>query len=233
MKISISLQKALAEVFTFKDGVRGRYNNDMSGLFFMCKEIGGSWIVPAVTEKGLSSAVISHSDCDIAIPILKSGYTQIKKTGDSVITLLFYDIARSFSTCNYCTVKTDKGYKYIGGKGYILTDKYEPIIICGYEVKRGEVPTYNKMVCVISPKVFSSEDLVSKCIVKKVIPFYTKTNIYPVESTYYRTLNNNKVRIIISEEIESLISKPAKPNSLDINEHIYNVLDANKNNITI
>lgn len=232
MTISNSLAISLSEVFRFRETVNSTYHPKKHGVSLVCHEVGGRLVVPAIGNEYLAATVFQHSNANnIVIPLFDNGCRDTKKTSDSIINVFFNQARRSSYNCNCVIIDTTKGYKYIGGKGYILTEDGKPLIICGYEVKSGFDPTYRFPVCVINPEVFQREDMVSKCIVKKIIPYYSEHDVYTGSSILNQTTSSHRVRIVITPEINNLVHKAVEPIRLDVTDDLYAILEANMESV--
>lgn len=113
-------------------------------------------------------------------------------------------------------IDTGKGYGYYGTKGLILDDHYKPLLICGYKVIKVEgIYKPVKPICMVSPDVFNREDMISKCIVKKIIPYYS----------LHKTSEGEDIQVMISSEINNLIHTCVPPISTDVDDALYRILD--------
>ena len=73
-----------------------------------------------------------------------------------------------------CKIVTTKCIYYVG-QGVILDSDFNPLLVCTLKVTKGAphdnfIFTYSDPTVYISPKVFASKDLISKAIVKTLIP---------------------------------------------------------------
>ena len=157
------------------------------------------------------------ADCDntaLVIPAVNNTPSAVKKTCDNIF-------AYCSSFHSLILIDTTKGYKYYGGQGIILDETFKPLIIFGKELDIFEdtfSPRTNRHItlnntCIISPSVFEREDIISKGIVKKIIPYL---------SGMTRDLN---IRIVISNEIDSFVHVTPSPASMDVDNDIHRILE--------
>lgn len=135
--------------------------------------------------------------------------TVVKKTADPLVGFLLGNRSRDRnSTIRSVRTKISGGDYYYGGSGYILDKDLTPLMILGVEYKiEGNTWKRENPVCVINPLVFQREDIVSKYIVKKVIPLLSD---YDVEESLL-TYTNKKMKVIISDEISRFMKSPVSP----------------------
>lgn len=207
MTISNLLERLLLNAFYTSNIIR--YQN-LSGQSIVIR-LEDTNIVPSICTQYLEDYRGT-----LVVPI-NVHHRDIKKTSDSVINSLFNRVyARGFSY-----IDTTKGYGYYGSNGIILDDRYHPLLICGYETEiTSDSYNYIQPVCLVSPEVFGREDMISKCIVKKIIPYYSKAEVYSGART-----SNGRVKIIISSEINRFIHNVVPPMGTDVDDDMYNILE--------
>lgn len=156
----------------------------------------GVYEVPsAICNSRTVTEVISESFGDIVAP-LSIINIQTRRSADSILKYLF-------NNTNYLGLKkavTSKGKVYYGTPGLILDSDFKPIMIgiSGY-IKTGSGVTFDKHVLKISPRVFISDGLLEKTIIKKLIPYYTSNSI-----------DGSTVRVEI-DDIDGYVVKPVPP----------------------
>lgn len=136
------------------------------------------------------------------------------------------------TTSRLVSVETSKGAKYYGGGGIILDKFYKPLMLCGYLVLVDLSKTtceITQQACYITPRVFTSNDIISKAIVKKCIPFISN-NFMNNSTTRALDLTPCLPRIII-EGIDHYFKTPTECNKdlENINTDIWDFLNKNKN----
>lgn len=156
------------------------------------------------------------------VSIRKSGTEQCLRTMAEMNT----------TVSRLASVKTPKDTKYYGGGGIILNESYKPLMLCGYLVSVDFNKTsceITQQACHVTPRVFTSNDMISKAIIKKCIPFIS-TNF--MNNTITRRLNlpPSLPRIII-EDIDYYFKTPKEYNKdlNTINVDIWDFLNKNKN----
>lgn len=224
MIISRLLRDSLNDSFRFSS--RESYYGDWSytGKSILVKKIGESYFIPSLASN--RAPLINDSTSDIVIP-LGTPLTRTIKTVDSIINNLFNSSYTSYSI-SFLHIDTTKGPKYYGSKGLILTEDFKPLIICGHQAYRhNNMFIYEAPVCIISPRVFTNEDIISKAIVKKIIPYYSTAEILGNLDIVGQRCNNSRVNIIITPDIDSFIRVPCSPIHGDATEEIYSLLEEN------
>lgn len=159
-----------------------------------------------------------------------------KKTTDSIIRT----INKCPSSLRLVNIVTSKGLDYYGGNGVILDSHWNPFLLCGFI---GEIDRLNRMVniqhpvCYVAPEVFSGKDILSRAIVKKIIPSLPTMNINVPRcirnSSYvmYNPLQFRGVPVTI-QKLSTFFTHPCSPLSYDrMDEELWETLDRNINDI--
>lgn len=229
MNIPIVLRSALEDAFYFCNSMPFPSYLHYSGKSLVARYMDGRYFIPAICMQYSSfigtPGIVGR---DIVFPLVNP-ITIVKKTSNAIVKQLFSLPSWTNYNNSFHCIDTTKGYKYYGTRGLILTEDFKPLLLCGYEVRLGLGNyEYTHLVCFISPQVFTREDMVSKLIVKKVIPFYSGLdyNISGVDERGVRC-NDSRVRIIISSEIDKFIHQPIAPMGADVDSEIYNILSSN------
>lgn len=229
MTISSSLALSLQSPFTLESSrnTNGVADVKYRGNSILVKAMGTRSFVPSICESIVITNLTGAAHRDIVVP-LSSPNQEVKKTSDSIIKALFRQQSWYGYRNSFRYIDTTKGYGYYGGKGLILTDGYKPLLVCGYEVKiTSSGYDYETPICFISPDVFTRDDMVSKCIVKKIIPYYSSTDIFSGTDRNGNCCPNHKIKIIISSEIDGFIHRAVAPLGIDVNDALYNILASN------
>lgn len=226
MTRSGSLENSLNNAFIPDEVLAHRSMLDLETSIIV-KSIYGRSFVPCVCVPSVYNHLLSDVTNRDIIVYLPRHNTVIKKTAESIIKELFLPNWR-LSVTPFKYINTTKGYGYYGSKGLILSDTYEPLLVCGYEVEATQGSyNYTHAVCFISPSVFTNDDIVSKCIVKKVIPYYSSkvlcNNRHDGNNKCY---SDGRIRIIISSDINDFIHRPVTPLSINVDDEIYNILSS-------
>lgn len=230
MRISNSLHLSLQNVFYISNrSPRGNSDIDSRGKSVIVKRIENRRIVPSMCMKEVAYYISStprlQDICtrDIIIPMTHT-HRMEKKTSDSIIGICFRSGYMN-DECALTYVDTTKGYGYYGGRGVILDDTYKPLIICGFEVEVTRTYyRYIQPVCIISPEVFGREDMVSKSIVKKLLPYFSVEEFHCGGDVNDVRCDAKRVKVIISDEINKFIHHAVPPMDVDVDGALYDIL---------
>ena len=130
----------------------------------------------------VNHCVVVANSPDVAkltLPIYIAGGETLRRTGDSIVNACMEgrDIIK---------VTTNKDEVYYVGKGIIFDAEFQILMLCtkSFIKERTVLGTvaYNHgdSKCYIHPNIFSDEDLMSKTILKKIVPFY----LSPLDTGY-------------------------------------------------
>lgn len=156
------------------------------------------------------------------------GGEETRKTADSIIQ----SINRCSRSRRLAHIRTCKGLDYYGGQGLIFDELWKPLMVCGFIIN---VDGINKTmsivrpVCYVSPTVFVNGDILSKAIIKKVIPYISLHGI----SVPYRDrilFNTNEFRnvTVTITPIKGFIVSPTKPGTIEnLDDSIWEFLRKN------
>jgi len=127
----------------------------------------------------------------------------------------------SLETLNFQKVTTSKGNSYYGTKGMILDEQFHPLILAMLELAKetrvieggnytGFFPKKAKLF--LDYKVFSSDNILEKTILKQVIPCYAENMIVPrnINSFMYGLADPLKVEIVV-QSLDSIITTTSIP----------------------
>lgn len=142
------------------------------------------------------------------------GGEETRKTADSIIQ----SINRCSRNRRLAHIKTCKGLDYYGGQGLIFDELWKPLMVCGFIINvNGINKTISivRPVCYVSPTIFVNGDILSKAIIKKVIPYISLHGI----SVPYRDRipsNTNEFRnvTVTITPIKGFIVSPTKPGTI-------------------
>lgn len=229
MTISNSLALSLQSAFVLESH---RDNTGIADIRYrgnsiLVKAMGTRSFVPSICVPIVAPNLAGAAHRDMVVPISLPSQ-EVKKTSDSIISALFRQQSWYGYRNSFRYIDTTKGYGYYGGKGLILADDYKPLLVCGYEMRAilGGYEYINPM-CFISPDVFTRDDMVSKCIVKKVIPYYSSLEMYSSSDRNGNYCPNHRIKVIISSEIDGFIHRAVAPLGTDVNDALYNILASN------
>lgn len=205
---------------------------------FICSTtISGTPVIPKIWQfnewsMGVNNAFYNEDSLKdkFVFPIISCNNSELvpKRTADPIIGYLMGD-----TPCNRNSttkgVKTPNGFVYYGCGGFLLDSDFNPLLILGgeYTCVQHHPEHYIRRilnpVCIINPVVFSKEDVISKYIVKKVIPFLSDYKVAEYTSDIYR---DKRMKVIISPEISKFVKSPAKPNT-DFEEELWKIAEEN------
>ena len=142
------------------------------------------------------------------------GGEETRKTADSIIQ----SINRCSRNRRLAHIKTCKGLDYYGGQGIIFDELWNTLMVCGFIINvNGINKTISivRPVCYVSPTIFVNGDILSKAIIKKVIPYISLHGI----SVPYRDRipsNTNEFRnvTVTITPIKGFIVSPTKPGTI-------------------
>lgn len=155
----------------------------------------------------------------IILPLYENSAPQERRTFDSFIRQFFTGVGYNHRLQK---ITSNKGEVYYGGKGLILDDKYNPLIICTLKAKKVQRDNetqmvYYRPVVYVSPTVFIEPDkLINKGIIKKLIPYYTNREItFPRPRTgHFESVpdnSNNLKAVVIIDNLDRFFVKPIVP----------------------
>lgn len=192
-----------------------------------------------------TSTVDSNSSVydEIAVFMYEGRMTH-KRTADSVLKSMFTE---NLSSYRLIKVITNKGEVYYGCKGIIM-DANKRVL---FMVTFNEEPFENRLKLTgvnlyINPSVFLNDDLISKAIVKKIIPFYIENEyIVYTPSSVVNGFNGSgrdrvprKIKIILEDPTDKFFRTPSVPtpssmNPEQINEFLLGYCDEMTNSLSI
>lgn len=101
---------------------------------------------------------------------------------------------------------------YYGCRGLIMDNLFNPMMMCCYKAHYNYDENkiyYDYPICYINKNIFTYEDLVSKAIIKKIIPFLCTFKAYGDFCI------SNKPTIIISDKLDNFIHKVKGSNTIN------------------
>lgn len=163
---------------------------------------------------------------EIIVPLYCNTMVQNKRTADSIIKEFF--TKTNFGN-RLQKVVTNKGEIYYGGKGIILNKDFTPLFIATLigekEVVDGNtVFTYNRGTIHVNPKVFLDiSGLISKSILKKVIPLYvSKTIRINTNSGFRSNLPISYTPQILIDDVSGWIKRVKLPTPSNCSNDVLN-----------
>lgn len=142
------------------------------------------------------------------------GGEETRKTADSIIQ----SINRCSKRRRLTHIKTCKGLDYYGGQGLIFDELWNPFMVCGFIIKVdgiNKTMSFVRPVCYVSPTVFVNGDILSKAIIKKVIPYISLHGIsVPYRDRILFNTNEFKNVTVTITPIKGFIVSPTKPGTI-------------------
>lgn len=194
----------------------------------------GQFFIPNI-EISKTLSLLSLGESHIAYPLYYKN--QISKRTASAIIKALWECSR---VSRLIKCKTAKEI-YYGGPGMIFNSQLKPLLMCGYIMnKNSEGISLVKPICYVDCTVFSNKDLLSKAIIKDIIPCISTQNMY-ISSAFSELINNipqdwfdgpnylNKVEVII-KDLSNMVFKPRTP-ELEKNELNSSLWECVQNNI--
>jgi hypothetical protein len=219
---------------TFKEG--NLYQRYMS----ISVPYNGRFFMPVLHARDITKALKDHVNnseedvgCTLAFPLYSTGEVN-KNTSAAILNYAF----RTGANENLITINA-KDNVYYCGNGIMLDSNWMPLLLAGelLELSNTKYVILKKQ-CYISPRVFENNDLVSKALIKKFIPYVTSS------SFLYRRINHNldfwncvnfeecslydsnPVEVII-KNVDSYFRKVPAPMYINaINDEMWNNLNA-------
>ena len=160
------------------------------------------------------------------------GAIDTKRTADSIIQ----SINRCPVNARLCNIKTSKGLDYYGGQGLIFDENWAPLMICGFIIdigKEGRTIFIKHPICYVSPSVFENNDLLSKAIIKKIIPFISSRGIsiprvrISSSNVYYGSSDFCNIPVTIKPLGEYFRTPLFLNNKEDVSDSIWEFLSTN------
>lgn len=240
MAISEQLNRGLHNIFlqtgnySFPDYVLPALNFSNNNIFntFLRTDISENEVdVPlncrGVVEDALFENFVTPDTVkEVSVALYENGYSQSKRT----INAIFKAFHQFYRRDRMLKVTTNKGKVYYGGNGFILDKDYNVLLL--YVLHGIKNPdrtiTYKTGRIYVNPKVFISNDLLEKGIIKTVIPAFVQEGIsiqtssngstlqeivMPIHSPDGRIVGNTHPlpEIVVADVTDRFIVKPKKP----------------------
>lgn len=143
----------------------------------------------------------------LVLPLYVGKDIGIYRTPDSVIRHL---ITASYED-RLVKARTSSGLTFYGGKGLILNERFDPLLLCTFKCHIEGIPVEDTspafpsviidgIVVHVNPMVFlDTTDLINKSIVKKVIPYYLSHSTYELISRSNWRVESNGLAVVIED----------------------------------
>lgn len=161
------------------------------------------------------------------IPLISDGFVKIANTYPTFEkTWLTYRYSDNYYKC--LSLKDNLYYTY---PGLILDKNFKTLIYTGVQFTSdvgtgiGPIARRTKLIVYISPSVFNTPNLLCRNLVKKFLPTLQDCIDFP--SRIYKDI---PIDIMIKER-NDLLHTPVAPPNVDVEQHVYNLLDDGVNQI--
>ena len=188
MAISAQLNGPLHDIFLnrgaiqFPDYIKPHLafeNNNVFNLFLRIDISGPEIDVPLMckyrVEEGLLSNYNSPNSLkEVAVALFDNSYPQSRRTANAI----FKTFQMNDNRDRLMKITTNTGEVYYGGNGYILDKDYNILILYTlHGVMEDRILHYKTGRIYVNPKVFVSNGLIEKGIIKTVIPSFVQEGI--------------------------------------------------------
>lgn len=251
MAISVQLNRQLHDIFLnrgtiqFPDYIRPHLafeNNNVFNLFLKVDISGPEIDVPLMCKNKVENGLLdnfnySNSLKEVAVTLFENSYPQPRRTANAIFKAFQMNDARD----RLLKITTNTGEVYYGGNGYILDKDYNILILYTLHgvMEEDRLLHYKTGRIYVNPKVFVSNGIVEKGIIKTVIPAFVQEGIRIDTSTIGATAqdintiigNSNSFvtqvikplpEIIVADVTDRFIVRPKKPTPSTFNNDAMN-----------
>lgn len=240
MAISVQLNRQLHDVFLnrgaiqFPDYIKPNLafeNHNVFNLFLRVDISGPEIDVPLMCKYKVEEGLLSNynqpnSLKEMAVALFENSYPQSRRTANAI----FKTFQMNNNRDRLMKITTNTGEVYYGGNGYILDKDYNLLILYTLHgvMERDRLLHYKTGRIYVNPKVFVSNGIVEKGIIKTVIPAFVQegiridtSNIEVTAQEINTTIRNSNgfvtqvikplPEIIVADVTDRFIVKPKKP----------------------
>lgn len=251
MAISAQLNRRLHDIFMnrgaiqFPDYIKPHLafeNNNVFNLFLRVDISGPEIDVPLMCKYKVEEGLLSNynqpnSLKEMAVALFENSYPQSRRTANAIFKTFQMNDTRD----RLMKITTNNGEVYYGGNGYILDKDYNILILYTLHGVIGEdrILHYKTGRIYVNPKVFVSNGLIEKGIIKTVIPAFVQegirvdtSNLIRVTAQDINTLIRNSngfitlikplPEIIVADVTDRFIVRPKKPTPSTFNNDTMN-----------
>lgn len=217
-------------------------NNNVFNLFLRVDISGPEIDVPLMCKYKVEEGLLSNynqpnSLKEMAVSLFENSYPQSRRTANAIFKTFQMNDTRD----RLMKITTNNGEVYYGGNGYILDKDYNILILYTlHGFMEDRILHYKTGRIYVNPKVFVSNGLIEKGIIKTVIPAFVQEGIMVDTSsfigvtaqdinTYIRDSNGFVVQvtsplpeIIVADVTDRFIVKPKKPTPSTFNNDTMN-----------
>lgn len=192
------------------------------------------------TLDAIDTAIGEDSDnrpIKISYPLYVTDKYQNKRTADSIIQT----INKTPVTWRLSEIITSKGLHYYGGQGLIFDEDWNLMMMCGYLIyidRTNNIINIVRPECYISPDVFTENDILSKAVIKKVIPYISSHSInIPFTIQAHSAVIHDRASFfkgasVIIEPLKKWIYTTQSPYNIErLDEDIWRLLNENRGDL--
>ena len=239
MAISVQLNRQLHDIFLNRGAIQfpnyikpnlAFENNNVFNLFLRVDISGAEIDVPLMCKYKVEGGLLSNynqpnSLKEMAVALFENSYPQSRRTANAI----FKTFQMNDNRDRLIKITTNTGEVYYGGNGYILDKDYNLLILYTlHGVMEDRILHYKTGRIYVNPKVFVSNGIVEKGIIKTVIPAFVQEGIMvdtnnrgvTVQEINTSTRNQNGFvtqvtkplpEIIVADVTDRFIVRPKKP----------------------
>lgn len=250
MAISVQLNRQLHDIFLNSGNLQepnyikphlAFENNNVFNLYLKVDISGPEIDVPLMCRTQVEIALSNNQTSgfnirEVAVALFNNNYPVERRTANSI----FKSFQMSDTRDRLVKITTNNGEVYYGGNGYILDKDYNLLILYTLHGVMGDRLLHYKTGRIyVNPKVFVSNGLVEKDIIKTVIPAFVQEGIMvdtnnrgvTVQEINTSTRNQNGFvtqvtkplpEIIVADVTDRFIVRPKKPTPSTFNNEAMN-----------
>lgn len=251
MAISVQLNRQLHDIFLnrgtiqFPDHIKPNLafeNHNVFNLFLRVDISGPEIDVPLMCKYKVEEGLLSNYNYpnslkEMAVALFENSYPQSRRTANAIFKTFQMNDTRD----RLIKITTNTGEVYYGGNGYILDKDYNILILYTLHgvMERDRLLHYKTGRIYVNPKVFVSNGIVEKGIIKTVIPAFVQegiridtSNIGATAQDINTTIRNSNgfvvqvtsplPEIIVADVTNRFIVKPKKPTPSTFNNEAMN-----------
>lgn len=251
MAISVQLNRQLHDIFLNSGNLQepnyikphlAFENNNVFNLFLKVDISGPEIDVPLMCKNKVEDGLLdnfnySNSLKEVAVTLFENSYPQPRRTANAIFKAFQMNDARD----RLLKITTNTGEVYYGGNGYILDKDYNILILYTLHgvMERDRLLHYKTGRIYVNPKVFVSNGLVEKGIIKTVIPAFVQEGIVvgssrtgitfqeindPIRNVFGSIVEVTKPipEIVVTDVTDRFIVKPKKPTPSTFNNEAMN-----------
>lgn len=250
MAISVQLNRQLHDIFLnrgtiqFPDYIRPHLafeNNNVFNLFLKVDISGPEIDVPLMCKNKVEDGLLDNFNYpnslkEVAVTLFENSYPKPRRTANAIFKTFQMNDRRD----RLMKITTNTGEVYYGGNGYILDKDYNLLILYTlHGVMEDRILHYKTGRIYVNPKVFVSNGIVEKGIIKTVIPAFVQEGIRIDTSNIGATsqeivmpihrpdgriagTTNPLPEIVVADVTDRFIVKPKKPTPSTFNNEAMN-----------